>query len=303
MVLFKTQVLSQFLPNQIPIHQLPKQMLRIPSSISEQQFESLKIQDMTFVAYRSDVYPARTEVFFEEYAVIFVMEGEKKFSNPSQEVIVRKGDILFVQRGYYLMSESIDSAYKSLVFFFNEKLLKEFVSQNRELFITDNESISPILILKARPNFLTFAKSLFPYFQSESAYQNQFLRLKFQELILHLLEIDANNELRAILYKIFEGQKLELDFVMNKYFLKPLTLDELSKLSGRSLSAFKREFQELYQTSPAAWIKEKRLEHAHFLLKNTKQNVSEIAQIVGYESVSHFIKSFRERFGFTPNKI
>jgi AraC family transcriptional regulator, exoenzyme S synthesis regulatory protein ExsA len=278
-------------------------MLRIPSSISEQQFESLKIQDMTFVAYRSDVYPARTEVFFEEYAVIFVMEGEKKFSNPTQEVIVRKGDVLFVQRGYYLMSESIDKEYKSLVFFFNEKLLKEFVNQNRELFQVDNESVSPILILKATANFLTFAKSLFPYFQNESAYQNQFLRIKFQELILHLLEIDYTKELRSILYKIYQGQKMELDFVMNKYFLKPLTLSELSKLSGRSLSAFKREFQEYYNTTPAVWIKEKRLEQAHFLLKNTQQNVSEISQLVGYESVSHFIKAFKERFGFTPNKI
>jgi AraC family transcriptional regulator, exoenzyme S synthesis regulatory protein ExsA len=278
-------------------------MLRIPSSISEHQFESLKIQNMTFVAYRSDVYPAKSEVFFEEYAVIFVMEGEKKFSNPSQEVIVRKGDVLFVQRGYYLMSESIDKEYKSLVFFFNEKLLKEFVNQNRELFQINTEAISPILILKATTNFLTFAKSLFPYFQNESTYQNQFLRIKFQELILHLLEIDTTKELRAILYKIFQGQKLELDFVMNKYFLKPLTLNELSKLSGRSLSAFKREFQEQYKTSPASWIKEKRLGQAHFLLKNTQKNVSEIAQAVGYESVSHFIKAFSARYGLTPNKI
>ncbi|MES2798040.1 MAG: helix-turn-helix transcriptional regulator [Bacteroidota bacterium] len=278
-------------------------MLRIPSSITDHQFESLKIQDMTFVAYRSDVYPARTEVFFEEYAVIFVLEGEKKFSNPSQEVIVKKGDVLFVQRGYYLMSESIDKEYKSLVFFFNEKLLKEFVNQNRELFITDNESISPILILKATTNFLTFAKSLFPYFQNESAYQNQFLRIKFQELILHLLEIDHTQELRSILYRIYQGQKMELDFVMNKYFLKPLTLAEISKLSGRSLSAFKREFLEQYKTTPAAWIKEKRLSHAHFLLKNTTQNVSEISQLIGYESVSHFIKAFKERFGDTPNKV
>lgn len=278
-------------------------MLRIPSSITDHQFESLKIQDMTFVAYRSDVYPAKTEVFFEEYAVIYVMEGEKKFSNPSQEVIVKKGNVLFVQRGYYLMSESIDKEYKSLVFFFNEKLLKEFVNQNRDLFDTVNETISPILILNATPNFLTFAKSLFPYFQNESTYQNQFLRIKFQELILHLLEIDRNNELRSILFRIFQGQKMELDFVMNKYFLKPLTLAELSKLSGRSLSAFKREFLEQYNTTPAAWIKEKRLEHAHFLLKNTKQNVSEISQLIGYESVSHFIKAFKERFGGTPNKV
>ncbi len=278
-------------------------MLRIPSSITDHQFESLKIQDMTFVAYRSDVYPAKTEVFFEEYAVIFVMEGEKKFSNPSQEVIVKKGNVLFVQRGYYLMSESIDKEYKSLVFFFNEKLLKEFVNQNKDLFQSDNDTISPILILNATPNFLTFAKSLFPYFQNESAYQNQFLKIKFQELILHLLEIDHTKELRSILFRIFQGQKMELDFVMNKYFLKPLTLAELSKLSGRSLSAFKRDFEEEYKTTPAAWIKEKRLNHAHFLLKNTQQNVSEISQLIGYESVSHFIKAFSFKFGVTPNKI
>lgn len=278
-------------------------MLRVPSSISNNEFESLKIQDMTFVAYRSDVYPNKTEVFFEEYAVIFVLEGEKKFSNPSQEVIVQKGDVLFVQRGYYLMSESIDNKYKSLVFFFNEKLLKEFVNTNRELFVVENESISPILILKANSQFLTFAKSLFPFFQGQSPFQNQFLRLKFQELILHLLEIDHTHELSSALFKIFHGQKVDLEFVMNKYFLKPLTIDELSKLSGRSLSAFKREFEELYQTTPAAWIKDKRLNHAHFLLKNTQQNVAEIGNLVGYESVSHFIKSFKEKFGFTPNKV
>lgn len=278
-------------------------MLRIPSSIAQEQFESLKIQDMTFVAYRSDVYPARTEVFFEEYAVIFVLEGEKKFSNPSQEVIVHKGNVLFVQRGYYLMSESIDSKYKSLVFFFNEKLLKEFVSQNRDLFKGEPLASSPMLILDATPRFQTFARSLFPYFNNQIQYQTQFLKLKFQELILHLLEIDQNRELRNILFKIYEGQKLELDFVLNKYFLKPLTLAELSKLSGRSLSVFKREFEEQYHSSPAAYIKERRLEHAQFLLKNTGKNIAEISQEVGYDSVSHFIKAFKGKFGSTPKKI
>ena len=109
-------------------------MLRVPSDISSQEFESLKIQDMTFVAYRNEVYPSRYEVFFEEHAVIVVLEGEKKFSSPTQEVHVEKGDILFIQRGFYLMSESINESYKSLVFFFDEKLLKEFVNLHPELF-------------------------------------------------------------------------------------------------------------------------------------------------------------------------
>lgn len=281
-------------------------MLRLPSEIGQDQFESLKIHEMTFVAYRSNVYPLKNEVFFEEYAVIFILEGEKKFANPNQDAHVHKGNVLFVQRGYYLMNESIDSNYKSLVFFFNEKLLKEFVAQNLPIF-EKAASISALetglLVLNSTPTFEKFAESIFPYFQKKSAFQNQFLRLKFQELLLHLLEIDKTNQLKSILFSLYKGEKAELDFLLNSYYLKPLTIDELARISGRSLSTFKRDFQAQFNDSPANWIRQKRLEYAAFLLKNSTKNVSEISQEIGYESVSHFIKAFKEKFGFTPKKL
>jgi AraC-like DNA-binding protein len=260
---------------------------------------------MTFVAYRNEVYPSRYEVFFEEHAVIVVLEGEKKFINPSQEVHVEKGNILFVQRGFYLMSESINESYKSLVFFFDEKLLKEFVGLHSELFEAEEGTSplrSPILLLNSTDTFSQFVNSVFPYFRTQTILKNHFLRLKFQELLLHLLEIDQSGKLQAILYSLYKGQKADLSFLMNSYYLKPLTLDELARLSGRSLSAFKRDFQEEFRVSPAFWIKNRRLEHADFLLRNTSKNVSEISTEIGYESVSHFIKSYKEKYGFTPKR-
>ncbi|WP_031528454.1 AraC family transcriptional regulator [Dyadobacter crusticola] len=280
-------------------------MLRVPSDISSSEFESLKIQDMTFVAYRNEVYPSKYDVFFEEHAVIVVLEGEKKFTSPSQEVHVEKGDILFVQRGFYLMSESINEAYKSLVFFFDEKLLKEFVGLHSELFDSQEQKTvfeNPILLLKSDENFEKFIQSVFPYFRSRTELKNHFLRLKFQELLLHLLELDHSRQLRAILYSLYKGEKVDLAFLMNSYYLKPLTLDELAKLSGRSLSAFKRDFQDEFHTSPALWLKNKRLDYADFLLRNSTKNVSEISTEIGYESVSHFIKTYKEKYGFTPKK-
>lgn len=280
-------------------------MLRVPSHISSQEFESLKIQDMTFVAYRNEVYPSRYEVFFEEHAVIVVLEGEKKFSSPTQEVYVEKGDILFVQRGFYLMSESINESYKSLVFFFDEKLLKEFVNLHPELFNPDETTTvleNPILPLKSDDNFEKFIQSVFPYFRSRTELKNHFLRLKFQELLLHLLELDASKQLRANLYSLYIGEKVDLSFLMNSYYLKPLTLNELARLSGRSLSAFKRDFQDEFKTSPALWLKNKRLDYADFLLRNNTKNVTEISTEIGYESVSHFIKMYKEKFGVTPKK-
>lgn len=255
-----------------------------------------------FVAYRSDVYPERNEVFFEEHAVIYVLEGEKKFVSPTQDLHVQKGQILFFQRGCYSMNESLDANYRSLVFFFPEKLLKEFVSQHLNLFqhLKVPTAAEPILLLSASYTFNTFIQSLLPYFEAKTPFLNELLRLKFQELLLHLLELDASGQFRTILLHIYQGQKTDLDYLMNTYLLKPLSMNELARLSGRSLSAFKRDFEDHFHTSPGHWIRHKRLEHAHFLLRNTDKNVSEVSMAIGYESVSHFIKAYKLQYGATP---
>jgi AraC family transcriptional regulator, exoenzyme S synthesis regulatory protein ExsA len=278
-------------------------MLRVPSSIHADEFESLKIQDMTFVAYRSNVYPSRNEIFFEEHAIVYVLEGKKKFISPTQDIHVQKGQILFFQRGCYSMNESIDSNYRSLVFFFPEKLLKEFVAQNLTLFEDySSNTFEQILSLESNDNFNKFVDSLIPFFSSRTNLLNQFLKLKFTELMLLLLDIDSSNQFRKTLFNIYQGQKADLAYLLENYYLKPLNINELAHISGRSLSAFKRDFEAQFHTSPAVWIKNKRLEYASFLLQNSKKNVSEISLEIGYESVSHFIKAFKEKYGFTPNK-
>ena len=299
-------------------------MLRVPSSIRANQFEMLSIRradatradgprsdgsEMTFVAYRSDVYPARNEIFFEEHAVVVVLEGEKKFSSPTQELHVHKGQVLFFQRGCYSMNESIDANYRSLVFFMNEKMLKEFVSQHLSLFqaLPTPPPADLILSMTASPTFVTFTQSLLTYFGGKSPYLNELLRLKFQELLLHLLELDATaspaGQLQTILLQIYQGQKADLDYLMSTYLLKPLSMSELARLSGRSLSAFKRDFEEHFHVPPGQWIRHKRLEHAQFLLRNTPKNVSEVSMEIGYESVSHFIKAYKQQFGSTPKRV
>ncbi|MDP5120610.1 MAG: AraC family transcriptional regulator, partial [Spirosomaceae bacterium] len=184
--------------------------------------------------------------------------------------------------------------------------LKEFVSINEAIFEntkSQNLQTESLITIQTNETFEQFIKTVLPYFESRnSLYLNQFLRLKYQELLLHLISFDKKNELKSLLKLINEGQKADLHYLMNNYYLKPLTLKELARLSGRSLSSFKRAFQEEFNTSPAAWIKAKRLEHAVFLLKNTEKNISQISVEIGYESVSHFIKAFKEKFGVTPKQ-
>lgn len=280
-------------------------MLRIPSQISSQPFESLKFQENTFVAFRSNLYPFSNQIFFEENTVIYILEGDKIFRSEKTEFNVRKGDLLFIRKGYYLYSKSTNVGYKSLVFFIDSSIIKEFVSQNTNILSVNPATSSPSWVLKllSDESFEKFIESVLPYFKTETKYLDQFLKIKAQELLLHLVNSDTEGSFKKFLLENFTGKKIDLDYVMNTFYLKKLTIEDLSKISGRSLSAFKREFSEKYGQPPATWIKNKKLEHARFLLINKLGNVEEVSETVGFESVSHFIKSFKDVFGITPKQL
>ncbi|MFN3690506.1 MAG: helix-turn-helix domain-containing protein, partial [Fimbriimonadales bacterium] len=79
--------------------------------------------------------------------------------------------------------------------------------------------------------------------------------------------------------------------------------DALQKVSEQ-LCVSPRQCQRLFRVamgcSPSEYLTELRLRRAATLLVSTNLSVSEIALEVGYLSLSHFSRVFRERFGKTP---
>lgn len=67
---------------------------------------------------------------------------------------------------------------------------------------------------------------------------------------------------------------------------------------GRSL--LYERLRELTGKSPTRLIMERRVERAATMLKSNVGNVSEVAYAVGFKSVSHFSRCFKERYGQTP---
>ena len=93
---------------------------------------------------------------------------------------------------------------------------------------------------------------------------------------------------------------IDLEKVMSENFLYNLKVEEFAKLCGKSLSAFKRDFKDIYNTSPSRWIKTKRLEHAKKLLIETNLNINQICYDCGFINTSHFIKSFKKQYHRPP---
>ena len=69
-----------------------------------------------------------------------------------------------------------------------------------------------------------------------------------------------------------------------------------------SHSAFINEFKRITGKNPSDYLKEAKLYRAKNLLLTTSSSVLDISYEVGYESVSHFIKCFKKKYGATPHK-
>jgi pimeloyl-ACP methyl ester carboxylesterase/AraC-like DNA-binding protein len=110
-------------------------------------------------------------------------------------------------------------------------------------------------------------------------------------------------EANTALTKAKKSVKVDIESTMLNNFQYDLKIEEFAKLCGRSLSVFKRDFEELYQMTPYRWLKAKRLDYAKTLLFESDLNVNQICYESGFKNTSHFIESFRKRFELPPNQF
>lgn len=91
--------------------------------------------------------------------------------------------------------------------------------------------------------------------------------------------------------------------IIEKNYAKPLSLDELAAECYLSKFYFVRLFRLHTGFSPGAYLRSFRITQAQNFLKSTDSSVEEIAERVGYEDVSAFIRAFRQVTGLTPNQF
>lgn len=89
---------------------------------------------------------------------------------------------------------------------------------------------------------------------------------------------------------------------LTRNYADPVSLSDLSRITGLNEFKLKNGFRELFDTSVMDFLINYRLEQARELLMNTTKNISEIAYEAGYSSPSYFSKAFKKKYGISPKK-
>lgn len=144
-------------------------------------------------------------------------------------------------------------------------------------------------------------QSLTLYLSDNQEPDQNLMYLKTKEALLGIIQSDPNH--LALFYEISKSVKADLLAFMQYHSLSTLPLNQLAKLSGRSLSTFNRDFRKSFHTSPHAWLLKKRLSKARELLLTTEQKSSEIYLELGFKELAHFSKAFKKEFGIPPSEM
>jgi AraC-like DNA-binding protein len=139
-----------------------------------------------------------------------------------------------------------------------------------------------------------------PYFAQPEKLTPALAQIKTMEVIALLLR---NASLKNFLFDFSEPRKLDLEAYMNRHFSYNVPLAQFAKLTGRSLSAFKRDFAVIFGSTPERWLQKKKLEMAYFLIAQKKRKPSDVYLETGFENLSHFSIAFKKEYGVNPSVL
>ena len=242
------------------------------------------------------------EQFISSHIFLYVKKGVLRFFDGDKTVTFKSGQYFIARKNRlarYIKERSTDE-FDYVAFLYEEDFLKSFQDkyaiQEKDFYAVDT-----FVRIKETEVIPYFIRSLNFYYNSLGKRNDAFRNVKHEELLIILLQNQP--ELAGLFFDFGIPQKIDLEKFMNDNYRFNVSIERFAFLTGRSLSAFKRDFKNTFKTSPGKWLVQKRLEEARFLIKEKNQKASDIYLNLGFENLSHFSYAYKKRFGYSPSKV
>ncbi|MGC4100209.1 MAG: AraC family transcriptional regulator [Ferruginibacter sp.] len=235
-------------------------------------------------------------------------QGEKVVHYASNKTTITDRQFALLSSGNCITTEKlpVNNSYRSTMLSFDNKALTDFFIKYAS--VIDKISAKPG---KAEQPFLVFEKDVFiknfitslQLIQLKPAsFSQKIIALKFEELMLHLLEKHPDEILSFQAKSQEEYGEFEIRKAVELNITNNLTLEELAFLCHTSAATFKRKFIKIYNETPSQYFLQRKMEIAKSLLLQN-ENPAEVFYKAGYENHSSFSQSFKKLYGISPKEF
>ena len=233
------------------------------------------------------------------HEITCVISGRGILESDDESIVCNVGDIQIISKGKrHRLTAAGDTSLRYIHFAFRfgdfePKTLIEFY-ENCNVVFRDNGDIRNILnmIVDEYFNSAPFAEIV------RSNLVNLLLVMIWRKLNAvtgRYIPVKLNEPMGSVVYDITK--------YIEKHLSETITVTSVAEHFSYSTNYISRLFKGKMGVSLKEYIVNARMSYAEALLKEGKSSISEIARIVGYDSVQAFCKRFKKYSGKTPGDI
>lgn len=154
----------------------------------------------------------------------------------------------------------------------------------------------PVILSENVPNLAKpFKQMFFSWSKKEPGYYNECLSLLYKVLS----ELEKSKYLPE---KQFSKIKPAVDYINQNFLLKKIATEDLLSLCSISYSHLKNTFKRKYGLSPQKYVTMLKMNYACSLLEVGAYNVTQIAEMCGFDDMNFFSRKFKDFFGVSPTQ-
>ncbi|WP_259071819.1 helix-turn-helix domain-containing protein [Mucilaginibacter sp. X4EP1] len=241
------------------------------------------------------------EQFIAEHTFAYIIKGEMHLYDGSKSYVLKSGECGLARKNRLVRfkKEKENGELEKVFVFFDEPFLRAFQEKHQPVVTKFKPGETTVRLPKNNllPNFI---QSLLPYYD-HGKISEAFADVKREELLIILLQ--AQPGLAGLFFDYGIPEKINIEEFMNRNYQFNVHTSRFAYLTGRSLSAFKRDFKQIFNETPNRWLVQRRLQEAYFLIDKKNKKPSEIYLELGFETLPHFSYAFKKRFGIAPTEL
>ena len=239
-----------------------------------------------------------------ESCFAYILEGDEQDLTKSG-FLATKGTVILSLCGKTVdrsLSTIESGRLSAIVVHFNREVLQKVFDRQKPKFWKELDH--PLKKDTSQEDATALVKAYFSciakFFEHKNVLSEEILVLKLKEIVLLLLQTDEPSDLNIIIRSLFSDKTFSFREVIDSNLYEPLNLQRLAAMTNNSMASFKRKFNKMYDSTPAKYITQKKLEKAQRILAFSLSSIKEVCYECGFTNPSSFSRMFKDQYGCSP---
>ncbi len=271
--------------------------------------DEIKIRDVVSVHYfefsKTYKFPGEWHDFWE---IVYADRGKITAYYEDKKILLHSGDMIFHKPGEWhnLIADGENVSNVAVISFvcksyamkkLNNKIIKANNLQRELLAKIINESRGLIETELDNPFTTEYKKRKNAPFGSE-----QLIRAYLGELLISTVRNETKNLQTRFVQNTSSALVNEVTDYLNEHISEKITLSDIERFANTSRTALESAFKSTVYTGVIDYFIKLKIEYAKTYIRENSYNITQIAELLGYDSIHYFSRQFKKVTKMSPKE-